>query len=383
MTNTATSIFNVKGDKVIWAIFVILAMFSLLAVYSATGSIAWKERGGDTEYFLIKQALLIGGGFVVAYLFHWMHYLKFSKAAPVLVVLAPLLLLFTLAYGVNINDARRWLEIPFTGMTFQTSDFAKIALVVYIARVISSKQDIIKDFNQAFLPIIVPIVIVCGCIAPADLSTAILLFTVCFLMMFIGRVDWKFLALLVMCGLVAFAFLIVIDMVFPNSNFVRVDTWTQRIQDFMFNSEGGYQIQQAKIAIADGGLIGQGPGHSIQRNYLPSPYSDFIYAIICEEYGLVGGLAVIGLYVTFFLRVVKMVTRSPKAFGSMLAIGLGMIIVIQAFLNIAVAVHLLPVTGLTLPLVSMGGTSLLFTCMSIGMILSVSRYVDKPRTANG
>jgi len=279
-----------------------------------------------------------------------------------------------------MNDATRWLKIPFVGLTFQTSDFAKLALVVYLARVISSKQEVVDSFEKGFLPIIVPIVLVCGCIAPSDLSTAILLFAVCFLMMFVGRVNWRHLVGLCISGLVGFSFLIVAGMAFPNV--IRVETWAKRIQDFIYNSEGGYQIQHAKIAIADGGVFGRGPGHSLQEVYLPAPYSDFIYATIIEEYGIIGGVAILALYIFLFIRIVKLVTRSPKAFGSMLACGLGLTILLQAFLNIGVAVHLLPVTGLTLPLVSMGGTSLLFTCIAIGMILSVSRYVDKPKMTN-
>jgi len=380
MQESVSSILRIKGDKTIWAIFTILMAFSILVVYSATESLAWKEQGGNTEYYLIKQIILVLIGFGIAYVFHWMHYLKFSKAAPVLLVITPILLIYTIFFGAEINDASRWLKIPFIGLTFQTSDFAKLALVVYIARVISSKQEVIKDFWKGFVPIILPIIVVCGCIAPSDLSTAILLFAVCFLMMFVGRVDWKVLFGLGASGLVGFAFLLVLGMAFPE--YIRYETWTNRIQDFLYNSEGGYQIQHAKIAIADGGLIGVGPGRSLQEVYLPAPYSDFIYATIIEEYGLIGGMAVLTLYIFLFVRIVKLVTRSPKAFGSMLACGLGLTILLQAFLNIGVAVHLLPVTGLTLPLVSMGGTSLFFTCIAIGMILSVSRYVDKPKMTN-
>jgi len=380
MQESVASILRIKGDKTIWAIFTILMMFSILVVYSATESLAWKEQGGNTEYYLIKQVILVLIGFGIAYVFHWMHYLKFSKAAPVLLVITPILLIYTLGFGTEMNDATRWLKIPFVGLTFQTSDFAKLALVVYLARVISSKQDVVESFEKGFVPIILPIIIVCGCIAPSDLSTALLLFAVCFLMMFVGRVHWKFLVGLIISGIVGFACLIIAGMAFPNV--IRAKTWAARIQDFLYNSEGGYQIQHAKIAIADGGLLGRGPGHSLQEVYLPAPYSDFIYATIIEEYGLIGGMAVLALYIFLFVRIVKLVTRSPKAFGSMLACGLGLTILLQAFLNIGVAVHLLPVTGLTLPLVSMGGTSLLFTCIAIGMILSVSRYVDKPKMTN-
>jgi len=287
------------------------------------------------------------------------------------------LLVYTIAFGVEVNEARRWISVPFVDLTFQTSDFAKLALIIYVARAISSKQEYIKDFNSAFLPIIVPILIICSLIAPADLSTALLLFLTCVLMMFMGRVSLKYILLLLFLGIVAFACLIVIGEFTKDLKIVRVDTWVNRVREFIENTDGGYQIKQAKIAIADGGIFGVGPGNSVQRNFLPAPYSDFIYAIICEEYGLFGGFIVIGLYVMLFFRITSIITRSPKAFGAMLVLGLGLYLTIQALANIAVSVHLVPVTGLTLPMVSMGGTSIIFSSIAFGMILSVSRYIEK------
>jgi cell division protein FtsW len=300
--------------------------------------------------------------------------MTFSRSAPILLLISIPLLFYTLLFGAEINDARRWISIPFLDLTFQSSDFAKLALLIYVARAISVKQDYIKDFNSAFVPIILPIVIVCGLIAPADLSTALLLFFTCLLMMFVGRVSTKYLVLLILVGVVVFTFLILIAQLFPD--FVRVETWISRVNDFINNPDGGYQVRQSKIAIASGEIFGNGPGNSIQRNYLPAPYSDFIFAIICEEYGLLGGLFIIFLYLLLFIRVIRLVTKSPKAFGSLLAFGLTLSMVIQAFANIAVSVHLVPVTGLTLPLVSMGGTSILFTCIAFGIILSVSKFIE-------
>jgi cell division protein FtsW len=259
-------------------------------------------------------------------------------------------------------------------MTFQTSDFAKVALIVFVARAISSKQEEIDDFQEAFLPIIVPIVIVCGLIAPADLSTAVLLFSVCMMMMFVGRVKLKYIWLLLVSGVVVFALLILLAKVFPEV--IRMDTWVSRLDEFM-NTDGGDQIQQSKIAMARGGFIGVTPGMSIQRNFLPSAYSDFIFAIIIEEFGLIGGGFVIGLYILLLFRCVRIITRSNKGFGSMLVLGMGLIIVMQALANIAVAVHLVPVTGLPMPLISMGGTSVLFSSIMVGMILSVSKFVEQ------
>jgi len=365
---------ELKGDKAIWAIIVIMAVFSLLAVYSSTGTLAYRYRGGDTEAFLLKHGLILVGGLLLTYLCHNMSYMTFNRAAPVLLVLSVPLLVYTMAFGVETNEARRWIEIPVVGVTFQTSDFAKLALIIYVARAISSKQDYIKDLNSAFLPIIVPILIVCGLIAPSDLSTAVLLFLICTLMMFVGRVSVKYILLLLLLGVMVFSMLIALGDIFPE--FIRSATWKSRIRDFVLEEGGGYQVQQAKIAIANGEWFGLGPGNSIQRNYLPSPYADFIYAIIVEEYGLLGGALVLLLYVLLFIRITRLVTKSPKAFGAMVALGLSLLLIIQAFVNIAVSVHLVPVTGLTLPMISMGGTSVLFTCIAFGIILSVSKYVE-------
>lgn len=374
-TFTARLNAELKGDRAIWAIFAILAIFSVLAVYSSTGTLAYKEQGGNTEAYLFKHVIILGIGMFLAYMFHLLHYMNYSRWSRYLLILTIPLLFLTIALGPDINEARRWIHIPYVGLTFQTSDFAKLALIIYVAREISSKQDYIKDFNSAFLPIIVPILIVCGLIAPADLSTALLLFLTCILMMFIGRVAIKYIFLLLLLGVVVFSMLILLREIFPG--IIRVDTWVSRMQEFMDStSDGGYQVQQAKIAIANGGWIGEGPGNSIQRNFLPASYSDFIYAIICEEYGVLGGSVVILLYVLLFFRATRLVTKSSKAFGAMLAMGLSLVLVIQAFMNIAVSVNIVPVTGLTLPMISMGGTSLVFTCIAFGMILSVSKFIE-------
>ncbi len=371
----ATRIYaELQGDRAIWAVIAVLSLFSIMAVYSSTGTLAYREMGGNTESFLVKHLLIVTGGLFLTYLAHLMHYMKYSRSAPILLLISVPLLIYTIAFGADINDARRWIEVPFVGITFQTSDFAKLALIIYVARVIGSKQDYIKDFQSAFVPIIVPVLIICGLIAPADLSTAILLFFTCVIMMFVGRVALPYIALLLLLGIVVFAVLVLLGEFFPEV--VRSDTWVSRVRDYVDNPEGGYQIKQAKIAMANGEWFGLGPGNSIQRNYLPSPYSDFIYAIIVEEYGILGGFLIIGLYVALFFRATRLVTKSPKAFGAMLVIGLSVSLILQAFINIAVSVHLVPVTGVTLPMVSMGGTSILFTCISFGIILSVSKYIE-------
>jgi cell division protein FtsW len=363
---------EIHGDRAIWAIIALLCMISTIAVYSATGSLAWASKGGNTTFYLVTHIARLGFGLLLVYLCHIMHYRKYHKIAPVLLLISVPLLFLTLAFGQSINSAARWFEI--FGVSFQTSEFAKIALIIYIARELTRKQEYITDFKQAFMPIIVPVLIVCGLIAPANLSTAAVLFATCMVLMFIGRVDVKYIMLLALGALVVFAGLIAIGKLFPD--LVRVETWVSRVQEYVGDPDGGYQVQQAKIAIARGGFFGVGPGNSIARNFLPYSYADFIYAIICEEWGLLGGTVVLVLFVWLFFRSVALVTKSPKAFGTFLSIGLSLNMVIQALANMAVSVHLVPVTGLTLPLISMGGTSLMFTCISLGMILSVSKYVD-------
>ncbi len=357
---------------------VVLAVFSLLSVYSATGKLAYKMQEGNTEAYLLKHGIILLGGMVLAYAIHLMNYGFFSRIAPTLLMIAVPLLIYTIVFGVNINDARRWIAVPLIGVTFQTSDFAKLALILYLARIISSRQDKISDVQEALMPVIVPVAVVCGLIAPADLSTAILVFLTAIMMMFVGRVSVKYIVLLLMTGVLVFALLIVIGNFLPD--YVRVETWVSRINEFLSEPMDGDQAKQAKIAIANGEWFGRGPGNSIQRNFLPSSHADFIYAIICEEYGIIGGAIIIAMYLALFFRITRLVTKSPKAFGAMVALGLSISMILQAFINIGVAVHLLPVTGITLPMVSMGGSSVLFASVAFGIILSVSRYIESLNT---
>lgn len=349
-----------------------LALVSILAVYSATGTLAWKSKNGDTTLYLITHIVRLGFGLSLVYICHLLHYQRYNKMAPFLLISVIGLLIFTLLFGVRLNEASRWISVG--GISFQPSELAKIVLVIHVARELTRKQDIITSWSEAFVPIILPVLIVCGLIAPANLSTSMVLFVTCIALMFIGRVKPRFIFLLALLGVVVFAGLIVLGEFFPS--LVRVDTWISRITDYVYNDDGGYQVQQAKIAIANGGWSGVGPGNSISRNFLPYVYADFIYPLICEEYGLLGGLFILVLYVLLFFRTVALVTRSPKAFGAFLAIGLSLSLTIQALANIAVSVHLVPSTGLTLPMISMGGTSIIFTSIALGIILSVSKYIE-------
>ncbi len=360
-----------------WLVVAILFIVSLLSVYSSISSMAFKFRDGNTEYYLFKHLVMlcIGGG--MAYFSYRLHYMQYNKIAPLLLFIAIPLLIFTLFFTESVNEANRWITIPWINMNFQTSDFAKLALIIFVARSLASKQEYIKDLKGAFLPIIVPVFIVCGLIAPADLSTAMLLFATCMMMMFIGRISLKYVFLLLLAGVLLLSLLIIIGTVFPE--FTRLETWMTRITDFAYAPDSNAQVLSSKKAIADGGIFGVGPGNSVQKNFLYSAFADFIYAIVCEEYGFFGGMIIIGLYLWLLFRCISIVTQCPKAFGAILAMGLCLNIVIQAFANIAVSVQLLPATGVTLPLVSWGGTSILFTCISVGIILSVSRYVEEAK----
>ncbi|MEL7163477.1 MAG: FtsW/RodA/SpoVE family cell cycle protein, partial [Bacteroidota bacterium] len=363
---------------------VLLAIISMAAVFSSAASLAYRDRAGEISYYLIKHGIFLGFGLLVIYVCHLLAYTKFSRWAPGLLVTAFVLMGLTLVFGVDINDARRWIKIPFLGYTFQGSEFAKIALIVFVARSIGSKQDVIKDFKEAFLPIIMPVIGICMLIAVNDLGSAAMLFLICTLMMIVGRVALQYIVMLILLGICAFSLMVMVGARYPDI-LPRASTWENRIEAFFSpetaNEGSRDQVTEAQIAMAHGGIVGVGPGNSTQRNRVYSAHADFIYTIIVEEYGAIGGVALIGLYVLFFFRIVRLVTKSSKAFGAMVAFGIGMALLLQAFMNIAVNLDLVPVTGLTLPLVSMGGTSIIFTCISFGIILSVSKYIEAINTS--
>jgi cell division protein FtsW len=385
------------GDRYIWGIVLLLALTSLLVVYSATGSLAYKMYKGNTEVYLFKQFAFIVIGLVMVYFAHRVNYTIYSRVALYLFLAAIPLMIFTYFFGATINEGSRWIKLPVINMTFQTSDLAKLGLFMYISRQLSRKQEVIKDFHKGFLPVMIPVAIICGLILPANLSTALLTSATALLLMFIGRVSVKHIMLPVfigglLAGILVLAAVLTYDgakkqpgakskaVVEKMASFGRVGTWISRVQDFMYADKAAdpYQVQQSKIAIANGGiLMGLGPGNSTQRNFLPHPYSDFIYAIIIEEYGLLGGAFILFMYLIFLFRCIRIFRKCPYAFGAFLALALSFTLVIQALVNMAVVVNLVPVTGVTLPLVSMGGSSFFFTCISIGIILSVARNVEQ------
>lgn len=385
-----------RGDKVIWALVILLVLVSLLVVYSATGSLAYKMYKGNTEIYLFKQIAFIILGIGVIYYAHHVNYTIWSKVAQVLFLISIPLLIYTLFFGVRMNEGSRWIRLPIINLTMQTSDLAKLALFMYLARLLSRKQNVIKDFKKGFLPLIIPVVIICALIAPANLSTAVLLGASCILLLFIGRAKTKHLVLTMGIAMIPVLFLVMaaimrhhtgnedeigVKKIYPGM-LARADTWINRMEDFIYGSkqaidDDAYQVTQAKIAIAQGGMMGVGPGNSTQRNFLPQAYNDFIYPIIIEEYGFIGGAFIVFIYLVFLFRSIRIFKRCPYAFGAFLALGLSFTLVIQAVANMAVSVNLFPVTGVTLPLISMGGSSFLFTCFSIGIILSVARNVEQ------
>ena len=387
-----------KGDKVIWALVVLLTLMSLLAVYSATGSLAYKYYKGNTEVYLFKQVAFILGGLLVIYFSHLVNYTFYSKVARVIFLISLPLLFYTLFFGVKMNEGSRWIKLPIINMTMQTSDLAKLALFMYLARLLSKKQEIIKDFKKGYLMVFWPVAVTCLLIAPANLSTALLLGASCLLLLFIGRASTKHLLLTVGLAMIPILLLIGTAVVKHQTRTedeenvvavkkassaltVRVDTWISRVESFIYGSDDAesdaYQVNQAKIAVSKGGLFGVGPGNSTTRDFLPQAYNDFIYAIIIEEYGLMGGAFIVFVYLVFLFRCIRIFKRCPFAFGAFLALGLSFTLVIQAIANMAVTVNLFPVTGVTLPLVSMGGSSFIFTCLAIGIILSVARNVEQ------
>lgn len=356
---------NLKGDPVIWFIVFLLSMLSILVVYSSTGSLAYKRMGGDTEYYLFKHSALVLLSLLAMWVAHKIDYRYYSKLSRFALWLSVPLLLFTWQFGTNINEASRWITIPLINQAFQPSDLAKLALVVTLASMLSRRQKSIADFKKAIIPMLVWIGIICALIAMTNISTAVLLFGTCMLMLFIGRVPMKYLAMLALIGIVAGGAALALGQ--------RAGTALSRIEYFMDSEEVPFQAKQAYIAVATGGLTGKGPGQSDQRNYLPHPYSDFVFAIVLEEYGMVGGLLVLSLYLALLYRGMKAAAQSDRAYGGLLSAGLSFALVMQAMVNMGVAVGLGPITGLPLPLISMGGTSQLFTGLALGIILSVSR----------
>ncbi len=367
-----------KGDRVIWALVAVFMIYSLLAVYSASVGVAFTSYGGNTTYFLRSQFFMLILSLVIIIVVHYLPYRIYSSLAGLLLLIAIGLLILTLFGGARLNEATRWLEIPGTGFRFQTSDLAKVALVLYLARVLAQYQDELKNFSLVTKYLVVPVAIVCALILPENLSTALMVFTVSMIILFIGRVPFRFLLVYIGMALAGILLFAMVLTVFTRDN--RVEVWKERIESFFSDDpdrESDYQSDQAKIAISTGGLFGKAPGKSTQRNMLPQSNSDFIFAIIIEEYGLLfGAIPLIMAYMILLFRGITIARKCETAFPAFLVMGLIVMIVVQAMLNMLVAVGLFPVTGQTLPMVSWGRTSVLIMSFSIGAVLSVSRVVN-------
>ena len=366
---------KLKGDKVIWITVFLIAVVSVLTIYSSTSALAWRLKDGNTEAFALRHALLLGLGFVVMYIVHLLNYRIFARIVNFLLLVTVLFLIYTISKGSELSREARWVSL--FGQSFQPSDLAKLTLIILLAKILTQRQDVIKDFTEGFLPALFWVVIICGLIAPADLSTALLMFATSVMVMFVAGVDIKYI------GVLGLAALLGLFLLFSTAK--RSGTWESRMASWtkswtQADYDGDPQTVQALTAIANGGTFGKGMGNSTQRNYLPEAYADFVFAIVVEEYGLVGAVVVLMLYLLLLFRSVSIVTVS-KTFGALLAAGFSFLLVLQALLNMGVAVKLFPVTGLTLPFVSMGGTSILFTAITVGIILSVSREaLDKKTT---
>ena len=368
---------NLKGDRLIWAIAALLAIFSFLPVYSAASNLAYISGDGDTFNYFVKHFVHLFLGFAIMYGVHKVPYRYFRGLSIVLIPVVLVLLAATMFQpetSESLTNAKRWIKVPIVGFTFQPSTLASVVLMVYVARYLSKIKDKAVTFKETILPLWLPVFLVLVLILPANFSTTAIIFTMIMALAFIGGYPVKYLLLILLSGIVAFALFILTAKAFPDAMPNRVDTWTSRIENFANgeDTEADYQIEKAKMAIASGGVQGLGPGKSNQKNFLPQSSSDFIFAIIIEEYGLIGGLFLMTLYLLLLFRIVIASHKADTIFGKLLVIGVGIPIVFQALINMAVAVELFPVTGQTLPLISSGGTSIWITCLAIGIILSVS-----------
>jgi len=367
---------NIKGDKPLWVVFILLASFSFLPVYSSASNLAYLYGDGNTFSYLFKHFIHLSLGFFLMYMVHKIPYRYFRGISILMIPVILVLLAYTIfqpSISESMTNSNRWIRIPIVGFGFQPSTLASIIILIYVARYLSKIKDKLITFSQSILPLWVPVFLTISLILPANFSTSAILFSMVMLLCFLGGYPLKYLMGILFSAVILFSIFILSVKAYPDLFPNRVDTWKSRVENFVDSKEtkSNYQIEKAKIAIATGGIRGLGPGKSVQKNFLPQSSSDFIYAIIVEEYGLIGGLTLLLLYLWFLFRVIIISNKSKSVFGSLLAIALGIPIVFQALVNMAVAVQLFPVTGQPLPLISSGGTSIWMTCLAIGIIQSV------------
>lgn len=367
---------NIKGDRGIWSIVALLAMFSFLPVYSAASNLAYIGGSGNTFDFFVKHLVHLSLGFGIMYFIHKIPYNYFRGLSIILVPIVIVLLAVTLLQGTTMGgaNASRWIKIPIINMSFQTSTFAAVVLLVYVARYLSKIEGQEITFKSTILPLWLPVFAILALILPANFSTTAIIFAMVVIVSFIGGYPLKYLGIIIGTGLLGLMLFVLVAKAFPDAMPNRVDTWMSRVENFANDEDTveDYQIEKAKIAIASGGIKGVGPGKSVQKNFLPQSSSDFIYAIIIEEYGLIGGFVILIMYVLLLVRIVIVSQKADTTFGKLLVLAVGLPIVFQALINMAVAVELFPVTGQTLPLISSGGTSIWMTCLAVGIVLSVS-----------
>ena len=374
---------NLKGDRVIWSFVALLALFSLMPVFSASSNLAYLGRGtGNTISYLLKHLAHVIIGFFIIFGVHKVPYHYYKGLSKIGLPIVWLLLGYTLIKGTVIAgaNASRWIQVPFIGITFQTSTLAFIVLMLYVARYLSKKREVEVAFQESLLQLWLPVFVTLGLILPANFSTAALMFSMVLMLTFVGKYPLKYIGFILGVGFAALALFVVLAKFFPDSHFFsRVDTWESRIENFTTNKPGedDYQIEKAKIAIASGGIYGLGPGKSVQKHFLPQSSSDFIYAIIVEEWGLIGGLGVLTMYLLLFFRFIVAAHKANSLFGKLLVVGLGFPIIFQAMINMCVAVELLPVTGQTLPLISSGGSSIWMACIALGIIINVTKKEEE------
>lgn len=374
---------SLRGDKGIWSFVALLALFSFMPVFSASSNLAYMggKGTGNTIGYLVKHGISILTGFIIIYQMHKIPYHYFRGISRIALPIVWLLLAYTLLKGTVIEgaNASRWIQVPFVGITFQTSTLASIVLMIFVARYLSKTRETPVTFQNSLWELWTPVGVTLMFILPANFSTAALIFSMVLLLVFIGKYPLKYIGFVVGMAIFSFAFFVLVAKAFPNAFPNRVDTWISRIENFTSDKpdEDDYQIEKAKIAIASGQIYGTGPGKSVQKNFLPQSSSDFIFAIIVEEYGLIGGLGVLALYLLLFFRFIVAAHKSNSIFGKLLVVGLGFPIIFQALINMGVAVELLPVTGQPLPLISSGGSSVWMTCIAIGIILSVTKKEEE------
>lgn len=373
---------NLKGDKGIWSFVALLALFSFMPVFSASSNLAYIGQGtGNTLGYLVKHIVHICIGFTIIFMVHKVPYHYFKAISKGALYIVWILLAYTLIKGTVIAgaNASRWIQVPFIGVTFQTSTLAAMVLFIFVARYLSKTRAVPITFKSSIWELWLPVFITLIFILPANFSTTALIFSMVLMLVFIGKYPLRYIGIVVGSGIVFLTFFILIAKAFPDAFPNRVDTWISRIDNFTSDKpdEDDYQIEKAKIAIASGKIYGLGPGKSVQKNFLPQSSSDFIFAIIVEEYGLIGGLGVLALYLLLLFRFVIASHKANSLFGKLVVVGLGFPMIFQAMVNMAVAVELLPVTGQTLPLISSGGSSIWMTCFALGIIISVTKKEEE------